>query len=722
MIRSLYSGLSGLSNHEVQLDVIGNNIANLNTIGFKSGRVTFEEMLATTLRSPIKPTDGQGGQNPVQVGVGSKIGAITTSFEQGGLETTGNQTDLAIQGDGFFILSNGDRNTYSRDGSFQFDSMGRLVHASSGYVVQGKMADSTGKLNATGQLENIQLEYGLEIPAHATTMLKIAGNLDADAESTGTILETERMYAVEGPGHSSDINGLYAKGTTNSAITGMSVGSTQVTVKARTGSGKYDFLTRTYTYTQTDLGVGDNKFQSLSDLVDEINRDFGAGSDIPSMTAEIGADGKIHFTNLLSETVETEGGEEGEGGTTTTELTNNLTITSTNSLFNRALSSVNGDFTAEDTISTDMFAHRATSSDEIVNLLDFEGESLGLIVGDSITLDGKVGDTLADTSTLTIAETTTYGDLIETLNSTLSINNSTGAHVNSSTGGIRIEGDGGTNYGLSNVSVRAYREDGTEVSAFNTIFDSTPGNWSVVQEATDAEKSASITAYDSLGYAHQVNIVFTKDTAVDNRWTWRAEVPEPAIIASGGEGYVNFNSDGSLQSFGYDGGVTSMTFDPGTGAENPIEIALDCGSPNSNEGLTQFEAPSTAVVTEQDGYTMGRLDNVTFDQQGVVIGIFSNGETQTLAQIELADFANEAGLLRVGNNMYSATNNSGSPVIGEAGTSVDALISPGALELSNVDLSKEFANMITAQRGYQANARIITTTDDILEETVRLKT
>jgi flagellar hook protein FlgE len=319
VIRSLYSGLSGLRNHETQLDVIGNNIANLNTVGFKSARVTFEEMLPTTVRSPVNPTQTLGGQNPLQVGVGSKIGSITTLFTQGGIQTTGAQTDLAIQGKGFFVLSNGGSYTYSRDGSFQFDAMGRMVSPSTGFVVQGKMADSTGKLPPGTKLEDIRLAYGLEVPANATTKMTLSGNLDADAESLGSIIETNRVYSKELSGSGSDINGLFAAGTTNNAISGMSIGSTTVTISDGGTIG-----TKIYTYTPSDLGVRDNSFMSLDDLIGEINQDYAG-----SLQVALDNEGRLVFTNQLAD-------EEG------TSVENNLTLVSSNSLFKRALSGANG--------------------------------------------------------------------------------------------------------------------------------------------------------------------------------------------------------------------------------------------------------------------------------------------------------------------------------------------------------------------------------------------
>lgn len=710
MIRSLYSGLSGLRNHETKLDVIGNNISNLNTVGFKSGRVNFEEMMATTLKSPTKPTNKLGGQNPIQVGVGSQIGSITTLFSQGGLQTTGKQTDLAIQGDGFFVLSDGKQNFYTRDGSFQFDSAGRLVTSTNGYVVQGKMANATGELPSSTVNNDIQLAYGLEVPANSTSEMTFAGNLNAAAESLGTITESATTYAIEQAGHGSDINGMYAGGVTNNAISGMSVDSTTVTISD--GKAGEDPVENTYTYVQTKISEGDNTFNSLDDLITEINLDYEG-----SLEARLDEQGQIVFENKFTGTrVDPETGEEVTG-----KLQNQINLSSTNSIFKRALSSANG-VIIDETAITDEFSHMANEDDLVTNLRNYNGDNLNLENGDTITINGTLGGDVIDESVLEIDEFSTYGDLIEKMNAAYQINNTDGVHVNSQTGGIKIIGDGGQKYEIAQINIHAKNSEGDSRGVFNEIFDNTPGNWLESRKASDAEHASSITVYDSLGYAHSIDVIFTKDTAVDNRWNWRAEIPEPATMASGYSGSVTFNDDGSMRNFNYDGGVTTLSFDPGTGAQNPISINLDTGESGTYNGLTQFEASSTAVITDQDGFPMGKLETVTFDEQGVVIGIFSNGETQTLAQISLAEFTNDSGMVRTGNNMYKATNNSGSPVIGDAGVNIDAVITPGALELSNVELSTEFANMITTQRGYQANARIVTTSDDILQETIRLKT
>ena len=166
--------------------------------------------------------------------------------------------------------------------------------------------------------------------------------------------------------------------------------------------------------------------------------------------------------------------------------------------------------------------------------------------------------------------------------------------------------------------------------------------------------------------------------------------------------------------------ATPFVYTPASGAAD-VSIDFDFGLAGTIDGLSQFAAPSTAVVKEQDGYTMGDLERFSIDQTGTITGGFTNGVTLTLAQIILADFNNPAGLIRRGDNMYQVSANSGAAVLGYVNEGSQSQIVPGALEMSNVDLAQEFTSMITAQRGFQSNARVITTSDEMLQEIVTLK-
>nr|MBC8465442.1 flagellar hook-basal body complex protein [bacterium] len=178
MMRSLYAGISGLRNFQTKMDIIGNNIANVNTIAFKSSRITFAETMAQTLSGEIAPTEGQGGINSVQVGLGMRTLGIDTNFSQGSMESTGVKTDLAIQGDGFFMVTSNDKVNYTRAGAFQIDAEGNLVTAGSGHKLMGYMSDTIGNQINRSSPKSIQIPLGSQSKARSTTEVTLAGNLD----------------------------------------------------------------------------------------------------------------------------------------------------------------------------------------------------------------------------------------------------------------------------------------------------------------------------------------------------------------------------------------------------------------------------------------------------------------------------------------------------------------------------------------------------------------
>jgi flagellar hook protein FlgE len=680
MLRALFAGVSGLRNHQTRLDVIGNNIANVNTVAFKASRVTFEEAYAQLLRGASRPSGTQGGVNPVQIGLGMNVGSVDQNFAQGNLEATGFATDLAIQGDAFFISSDGDSRFYTRAGNFQLDANGRLVVPTNGYAVQGVMADTNGVLPTGTALEDLVLPLGQKSPARATREVTLQGNLDSRAEPLGTILRTaNRVYAIEqsasNGGAGSDVNGLFANGLANNQVLGMSANRTTVTITDGTS-------TQTYTYVANDTGVGDRAFNSLNDLIGEVNNDFA------TMTAAMDdASGEIVFT---------------AGGAPVT-----LSITSSNSTLQAAATS-----------RTDEFSHVALASDLLTNLRNSQGASLGVGAGDTILIDGDVGGAAAPQGSVAVNAASTYQDLLTNIDASFGITNTAGSEVDASNGALQITGDGGTAYALSGLNIRV---QGGGSPTFDGVFNAAPGNYVEVQEASDVEHSVAIRVFDSLGNEHTLSLQLIKDPTSANRWTWTAAVEDPAIITSGDSGFVTFTDDGRLETFVFNGGVASFQFDPNNGATAPMDVQVDAGLAGDLNGLSQFASPSNAVASGQDGFAMGNLQEFTIDELGVVTGFFTNGESQTLARIAVAGFANPTGLLRRGDNMYEESGNSGEPVVGFVGTTNQSQLTPGAIESSNVDLSHEFTDMIIAQRGFQANARVITTADEMLTELVNLK-
>jgi flagellar hook protein FlgE len=407
MMRSMFAGVSGLRSHQTMMDVVGNNIANVNTAGYKSAQVTFEEALAQTLQGPAGAGTARGGTNPLQIGLGVNVASIDGVFTQGAIQVTGRPTDLAVSGDGFFMLEQEGARVYTRSGSFRWDESGNLV-GSGGFLVQGWTADNAGNIATQTAVSSINLP--------------------------------------------------------------------------------------------------------LSQVVDPVETD----------TVEIGG-------NLSS--------------------------------------------------------------------------------------DYEIGDT----------------------------------------------------------------------------------------------HTTSIVTYDSIGDAHELLVEFTKTGA--NAWTASASMDGNALTLSSTA--MTFDTNGDLTS----AGTISLSgyTPPGAGA-----IAIDLELAGSGP-LVQFGGSSTAESFDQNGNAIGFLNNFAIAENGTITGQFSNGETKVLAMIATATFNNPSGLIRDGDTHFTSSVNSGEPIVGEPGTGNRGLVAAGALEMSNVDLALEFTNLIIAQRGFQANGRVITATDEILADLVNLK-
>jgi len=459
-MRSLYSGVSGLQNHQIRMDVLGNNISNVNTTGFKKGRVNFQDMLSQTMAGASRPTDEIGGVNPKQVGLGMTIASIDTIHTQGSLKTTGVMTDVALQGDGFFIERSGNKEFYTRAGAFGLDENGTLVNPSNGLRVQGWNAqtiDGETFINTAADVEDLVIPVGGKDPAAATTEVELACNLDK---------RTPLIPAGAGP-----------------ADTLAGTWSIDKTV--------YDTFGNTHTM-------------------------------------------RINFTRVAGTENQWEG----------------------------------------------------------VVTIDPENE----------------------TPTNTLVEV------------------------------------------------------GAENNATNTF----------------------IVEFSNLG---------TLQAAIDDQGD-RIE-------------------EGTLQ---IDVGFDVLDAAPEAGAQVRQNFNLTLGEVGSVvNSMTQFAEKSSTKAFRQNGYPMGYLENFKIDQSGVITGVYSNGTNRVLGQLALASFTNPGGLEKAGENTYVVTNNSGDPRIGESGVAGKGKIIAGALEMSNVDLAEEFTDMIITQRGFQANSKSITTSDQMLQELLTLK-
>jgi len=434
---AIFTGVSGLLAHQRRMDVIANNIANVNTTGFRGSRVLFQDLLSQTLSGARGALGDYGGTNPKQVGLGVGLASIDVNHSQGSLQSTGFTGDIAVQGNGFFVLRDGGALRFTRDGSFTLNPNGELIDPATGALVQGYLADADGVVDPNQEITNIVIPVGGTAIARATTVATLTGNLSSEATSGDTVIRNIQVY------------------------------------------------------------------DSLGEL------------------REV----QLTFTRQPQQDV---------GGT-------------------------------------------------LYNAWNWEA---------------------AYTNDDTPPTTTTVGS-----------------------GTVLFDSDG------------AFYDEGTVAGGVFTP--RAPG------------------------------------------------VPEISIPQA---------AFGALETF------------PAV----PFEFELDFSA------VTELAADSDLTVSTQDGFPPGILQTFSVGMGGVINGVFSNGLTRTIGQVALATFANDGGLARVANNMFRSTSNSGSPRIGVAGSGGRGDVIGGVLERSNVDLATEFSNLIITQRGFQANARTITTADTLLQETVNL--
>ncbi len=547
LLNSLFAGVSGLRNLQSMMDVIGNNIANVNTIGYKSSRVTFSDTFNQLIKAGTNPTSTTGGTNTFQVGLGMKINSIDRDWNQGTFENTGITTDLALQGHGMFVLTSNGQKFYSRAGTFTFDADGKLVSSQNGAIVQGKMANTDGVVPPGNNLKDIVIDKNLKLPAIATSKISWGGNLKSNSDLT-------RSEAVT------------LKGNINSSMLAGDTATSDTTVYDNYGTA----YTATYTFTKTAADT----YDLTCDVTDS------TGATVASTPAAI----SVTFANDGS-------------GNYAMDAASKAKFDGTNNLIKTADSNIN-------------FTFDATSVTE-----------------------------------------------------------------NGSTATLSSSADGNRTPNIVN---------------------------------------GSVTVYDSLGNSHQVTLKYTKiDT---NVWDWTASVPGTSTssgTATSSTGTITFNADGTLDPANISPNNPQLTFQP-TGGAKPVSMDLDFGK--NFEGVTQTSASSVLSSLSQNGSASASLSNMNIDQYGNIVGVFSNGNSRTLAQLMVATFPNLNGLISNGDNLYSAYANAGQPRIGALGEETGTTVQSGALEQSNVDLSQEFTRMIVSQRGFQANARVITTADNLLQE------
>ncbi|EFS8188537.1 flagellar hook protein FlgE [Campylobacter coli] len=843
MMRSLWSGVSGLQAHQVAMDVEGNNISNVNTTGFKYSRADFGTMFSQTVKIATAPTDGRGGSNPLQIGLGVSVSSTTRIHSQGSVQTTDKNTDVAINGDGFFMVSDdgGLTNYLTRSGDFKLDAYGNFVN-NAGFVVQGwniNWDDQTIDSSRTPQ--NIFIDPGMHIPAAKSTEVAIKANLNSGL-NIGT--SSRNLYALD------SVHGWNTKtqraedendtGTTQFYTT--SKNAVEVTEKGvdagslfnangqglnlREGQGIWVSYADAKFTTATAGANGvfnENSQTTQQNVIFWGNKDNAVNLDITLNGVNIqnanirSLDEAIAYINTFTAPTDTRDGTgvkavkkaDGSGiefvndnadGTTDNMKNIDLVVKQTNTAgerFRVTWNQQNQNFTAatvkangnsawitggtagltEERVQI-ITAHKYVYSSTPVNIPPMynpdggpgydpanqnnpgtaENNYFQAVQGGLLNTDSRTFRTTEDLREL-LQRDARYGvdydgsggfeidgrdvnegvKVVVTENGNFAISNPNEIPQRP---GFVMPGAPGTqdNRTTHNMSfnITAYSNKQGTVStndAFTKIFKAFDGVLTVGGQIKESEQlklsafSAGLEIYDSLGSKHTLEVQFVKQSTTQdggNEWQMIIRVPEPAEINTTGEGPNNiivgtarFNNDGSLANYT----PRTINFSPNNGAAPNQQIKLSFGTSGSNDGLVSSNSASTLTGQATDGYTSGNLkpDAIRVDDKGNILGEFTNGKTFAVAKIAMASVANNSGLEEIGGNLFKVTANSGAIVVGEAGTGGRGEMKTSALEMSNVDLSRSLTELIIIQRGYQANSKTISTSDQMLQTLIQLK-
>lgn len=842
-MRSLWSGVSGLQAHQVAMDVEGNNISNVNTTGFKYSRADFGTMFSQTVKIATAPTDGRGGSNPLQIGLGVSVSSTTRIHSQGSVQTTDKNTDVAINGDGFFMVSDdGGLTRYlTRSGDFKLDAYGNFVN-NAGFVVQGwniNWDDQTIDSSRTPQ--NIFIDPGMHIPAAKSTEVAIKANLNSglnigtssrnlyaldsvhgwntktqraeDENDTGTTqFYTTSKNAVEVTEKGVDAGSLFnAKGQGLNLRDGQGIWVSYADAKFTTEGGTtFDENSKTaqpgvifwgnkdaavnLDITLNGVKIQNANIRSLDEAIAYINT-FTAPTDTRDGTgvkAVKKADGSgIEFVNdnadgttdnmknidLVVNQTNTAGElHDLTHNNATDSFTANSVKVGANSHWINNAGAVNGATERVQVIT----AHKYIYSSNPVTLPPMYNPDGGpAYVPNAANANNKPTDpasanywdaiqgSLKNTTERTFRTTEDLRELLQrdarygvdydgdgsktydpddinqavkvvvTENGNFAISNA------NETSTIPANAGAGTNAATTNpknmsFNITAYSNKQGTVStndAFAKIFKAFDGVLTVGGQIKESEQlklsafSAGLEIYDSLGSKHTLEVQFVKQSTTQdggNEWQMIIRVPEPAEINTTGEGPTNiivgtarFNNDGSLANYT----PKTINFSPNNGAAPNQQIKLSFGTSGSNDGLVSSNSASTLTGQATDGYTSGNLkpDAIRVDDKGNILGEFTNGKTFAVAKIAMASVANNSGLEEIGGNLFKVTANSGAIVVGEAGTGGRGEMKTSALEMSNVDLSRSLTELIIIQRGYQANSKTISTSDQMLQTLIQLK-
>lgn len=650
MNSGMLAAVSGLKAHQTKMDVIGNNIANVNTVGFKSATVNFKDVFSQTIKNATAAGSSLGGTNPMQVGLGMSVSAIDNIQTVGSLERTDNPSDLAISGQGFFIVkeNNGQNYKFTRAGNFTIDKLGNLV-TSDGMNVYGWMdtkANDPSSFDTDADIKPINIYTGKQtMSAKETTKGTLEGNLNAGTKSAqelkpGTAAKpavATTTFALSGNIDSTSTALadpiILTVGSASKADIGNAIDDTASTPSAPATRITIPYTVYDATGNKTTGNIVLAKYQDgPAGATDWLCYDAGDANDPPAQALlTFDASGATTDSLVLSNglTVDMSSLKIGTGSTTAQAVTNGSAAVP---------ASMSGVITPG-----------GLTMDDIHNAVE--------------NVDGLDSYIVPYTSYDKLGNATTV-DVVFIKNQTKEADPSTTP--------------------------------------------ATPAQTEWVWYALSADQKTGVSNYY---YNHSTPEPATKKT------------PEVAPTFTPDQGTVTFDENGKVM------GVTPISA-KSTDSKYGVDIA---GIPSKDgttynsvvidfANITQFQGEDSVQASSVDGYPAGKMTSYTIDSNGIITGTYSNGQQQPLAMLGLTSFQNAQGLEKVGSNMYEESNNSGNftkamqPGTGSVGT-----LSSGVLEMSNVDLSKEFTDMITTQRGFQANSKIISTTDEMLQDLVNLK-
>lgn len=617
MLRSFYAGISGLRNHQQAMDAVGNNLANVNTTGYKASRTTFMDTLSQTIQGSRAGSAESGGKNPMQVGLGMTIAAIDRDVSQGALQSTGRNLDMAIEGEGWFVVGTVDPLTsvnsyyYTRSGNFFVDDSYNLVTSGGDFIYGWVDTDATGTVDPTrDEMKFINLDRrndGAVTNALASSTPPISGPNLGDAAvkkintTPTTITDNWRVECINAQQGWFRVSG------------------------SRTGT------VGTFAYTNQ---VADSRIGTF-------NIDMGAPEKARLALPFVDPDGKAEIMEF-------------DGSSLASSMTFNFLSGSTGGGVNVQVSGsvvtvtmdVDNDgivtSTYED-VATAINAAMAAQVPAVPLTVDYDPLTSSAGVRATALVNQVYGVTAGDVSTLNIGDAGPVGTLGWTANDF---------------------GAGGNNFNVTFIN-RGAQQRTTEINVDGStikVYLAANSAGQVVATASDI--------YDAFNASPEASALVTMD--------------DPALAGYG---------DLTVSAF------SQLYFQGGSGAN-----------------LGDY---FTFTTTAPGG---AKLESVSVNREGGIIGVFENGSTEELARVSVARIPNPQGLLAVGQGKFAESPVSGSgfpPVV--AGTKGTGGIASGFLEMSNVDLTREFTDMIVMQRGFQANSRIITTSDEMLQELMALK-